>query len=99
MTLIALTSEAVGARLKELRKEVKVTQADLARLLGVCQSSIQKIEGGKLSSEVEYIQMYCDVLDVTVQEFLDVRVDDVVKRQKKRAATRGPRPVRRGEAA
>ena len=45
--------EELGHRLKEFRKENKISQLDLAEALNTKQSSISKIENGKLLPTIE----------------------------------------------
>lgn len=60
-----------GHHLKELRKAVGKTQAELAQVLGVSQSRISQIENGKIEAmELETLRAYAAALsghvDITV---------------------------------
>ncbi|WP_131735955.1 helix-turn-helix domain-containing protein [Actinomadura roseirufa] len=66
-----LNAHIAGHHLKELRKAVGRTQAEVAQILGVSQSRISQIENGDLEAmELETLRAYAAALggqvDVTV---------------------------------
>jgi DNA-binding XRE family transcriptional regulator len=67
----ALDAYIAGHHLKELRKALGKTQADLAAVLGVSQSRISQIENGDLAAmELDTLRAYARALgghlDITV---------------------------------
>jgi DNA-binding XRE family transcriptional regulator len=66
-----LDAFVAGHHLKELRKAVGKTQAEVAKILGVSQSRISQIENGDLKAmELETLRAYASALgghlDITV---------------------------------
>lgn len=51
----------VGARLKQLRKESKITQEQMANYLNVDQSMVTKLENGTRSLNVTLIEKICNL--------------------------------------
>lgn len=60
----------LGARLKQLRKEKKVTQADLASMLGITQQAVGKWETGRSSPDPETL--------LTLSAFFGVSIDSML---------------------
>ncbi len=59
----------VNVRLKELRKECKLTQEQMANYLGVDQTLITKIENGSRAMSVTMIDRICSLFGCT-EEYL-----------------------------
>lgn len=57
-------------RLKEIRKLRKMTQVELAEILGVSHSAVQKIESGVVDLDLTWMQKLSVVLDVKPYELL-----------------------------
>ena len=57
--------ETGNLRLKELRKESKLTQSQLAQYLGVDQSMITRLEDGSRSLNVSLIEKICSLFGCT----------------------------------
>ena len=57
--------ETGNLRLKELRKESKLTQSQLAGYLGVDQSMIARLEDGSRSLNVSLIEKICSLVGCT----------------------------------
>jgi transcriptional regulator with XRE-family HTH domain len=52
----------LGGRLRELRVAAELTGTELARLMGISQSKLSKIETGRVSASVEDIERFADAL-------------------------------------
>ena len=52
---------------KELRKEKGISQAEMAKLIGVNQDKISNYESGKISPRVDVYMKYLDALGYTIQ--------------------------------
>lgn len=63
------TSKEIGARLKQLREQARVSQEKMAELVGVSRGQIQKYERGQDMLNAEKLQLAANSLSVTVQEF------------------------------
>jgi len=48
----------IGSRLREIRKERRVTEKELAKQLGVTQSTVSKVEHGHLTPDVGYVSRF-----------------------------------------
>ncbi|HHB2168482.1 helix-turn-helix transcriptional regulator [Bacillus mobilis] len=60
-----------GEYIKELRKQKKYTQEDLARLSGTSASMISKIEKGKKSSSVRKLKNIALALDTIMDDLVN----------------------------
>ena len=70
-----LESEIRAYRLKELRKELNITQVELAQLLHVSQNRISRIEHGDIEkSQVDTLRKYVEAVGGTLT--LEVQVGD-----------------------
>jgi DNA-binding XRE family transcriptional regulator len=66
-----LDAYVAGHQLRELRKSIGKTQAEIARILGVSQSRISQIENGNVAAmELETLRAYASALgghlDITI---------------------------------
>lgn len=62
-------------RLKQLRKSRKLTQADLAKLLNVAQSTVGNWESGTREPDVEMIRRIADAIGIPVERFFSEAKD------------------------
>lgn len=60
----------IGKRIKEVRKQRSLTQADLAELTGMSDSYISYIETAKKQASLESLVQISNALGVTVDELL-----------------------------
>jgi transcriptional regulator with XRE-family HTH domain len=61
------TNLTANQRVKFLRKDLKLTQAEFAKLISVSTSLITYIEQGKRTLNDRYIKLICDSFGVNVQ--------------------------------
>lgn len=59
-----------GNRIRELRKQAKLSQAQLAELTGVSQPAISQLENDGLSLTVEWMRSFARVFGVTPADIL-----------------------------
>ena len=64
------TSKKLGANLKKIRKEKKITQATLADVLNVDKSFVSNIENGKTNPTLSTITNIAKALDVSASDLL-----------------------------
>lgn len=62
------TLELFGKRIKELRKQHKITQEKLAELIGVEPQQICRIEKGSCFTTMETLEKFSKVFDVNIAE-------------------------------
>ena len=62
--------EQMGSRIQALRKEKSVTQAAMAKLLGVTPNHYQKIEYGKVNIQVSTLRTLADYFEVSTDYLL-----------------------------
>ncbi len=78
MTIIKLTEEVILVdssnkfqyRLKELRKEYKMTQEGLANKLGLVRTAIANYETGRTNPDVETLNLIADIFNTTTDYLL-----------------------------
>lgn len=62
----------VSKRLVELRKYSGLSQNALADIAGVSQSHLRRVELGQADITVGHLQLICDAMDITLQDFFKV---------------------------
>lgn len=62
---------ATGMFIARKRRELNLTQAQLAELLGISSKSVSKWERGKCMPDYGIVNELCDALGITVSELLD----------------------------
>ena len=67
--------EQIGKRLRALREGVRLTQVNMAEILGVQQSRINRYETGQTTPAPEIFIKYADYFDVSM-DYLYCRTDD-----------------------
>ena len=67
--------QEIGKRLKQLRKNMHLTQIQMADILGVKQASITKYEQGLAAPGVEILRRYADYFHVSM-DYIFARTDD-----------------------
>lgn len=55
----------IGLRIGQRRRELKMTQKDVAELIGVTDKYISNLETGKRNVNMELLAEFCNILDVT----------------------------------
>ena len=62
---------ATGTFIARKRRELNLTQAQLAERLGISSKSVSKWERGKCMPDYDIVNELCDALGITVSELLD----------------------------
>lgn len=65
----------VGERLRMLREGMQISQAKMAELVGMKQSSINRYEGGETSPSYEVLLKYANFFDVSI-DYIFGRTDN-----------------------
>ena len=60
--------KSLGARIRELRKEKKLTLVEISKKTGVAQATLSRIETGSMIGTVESHQKIADVIGVSLAE-------------------------------
>ena len=68
---MAVDFSIVGKRIKDARKDKKLTQEMLAEKMSVSIAYLSKIETGKLHINLERLSEICNLLDVTEGQILN----------------------------
>lgn len=63
--------ETFGVRLKKIRKQKRMTQAQLAQKAGISAVSINFYETGRLLPNVSTLEWICGALEINSAELLD----------------------------
>lgn len=71
-----------GQRLKDLRREKKLTQQDIADVLGIEKSNISRFESGKQSLSSENIIKTAKYFDVSVDYILGISDYKTINKKK-----------------
>ena len=65
----------VGERLRALRESVKLSQARMAKIFSIGQTSVYRYESGEASPSCELLMKYADYFDVSM-DYIFGRTDD-----------------------
>ncbi len=57
-------------RIREIRKQIGITQVELAKMLGITQGGIQKLEVGSRNLDIEWMRKIAKALDCKPYELL-----------------------------
>ena len=60
----------LGARLKEIRRRLERTLAEVSRMTGVSISNLSKIENDQISPSFDIMKRICDGLGVSIEDFV-----------------------------
>ncbi len=66
----------VGTRIMNLRRQYGYTQNALAEKAGVSQTHLRRVELGQADITVGYLELLCDALNISLQEFFDDGADE-----------------------
>lgn len=66
----------VSKRLRELREKCEYTQNGLAEKAGVSQTHLRRVELGQADITVGHLQLICDALGISLNDFFAEIVDD-----------------------
>ena len=66
----------IGERLLELRNKRRLTQNGLAEKAGVSQTHLRRVELGQADITIGHLQLICDAMGITIQEFFNVEVEN-----------------------
>lgn len=62
-----------GDRLKQARKDLHLTQTEVAELLGITQKSYQRMESGNHDLKMSTIYQLCKVLNISADWLLGLK--------------------------
>jgi DNA-binding XRE family transcriptional regulator len=68
---------AVGNELRALRAKRRLSRLALAAAAGMGVSTIQRFENGERSPDMQQLYVLCQVLNVTVREFVNLALADI----------------------
>lgn len=66
-----VTSKEIGKKMKKRRRDLKISQEDLAELLGVTYQQVQRYESGVNKLNVENVQVIANLLSVQTSYFFE----------------------------
>ncbi|WP_064590306.1 helix-turn-helix domain-containing protein [Streptobacillus moniliformis] len=69
----------LGKKIKDLRTNNNISQKNMASILGISVSALQKYEYGDLDIKSEILYKYCDYFGISLEEFLknaDINPDE-----------------------
>jgi len=70
-------SEAIGQRIKEARKAKKISQTQLAAMLGKTLRSVQKYESGEIEPSIALLNDIAKMLDVSPAELIGYQTQEI----------------------
>lgn len=68
---------AIGNKLRGIRAERRLSQPELARLSGVSESTIYRIETGERSAKVAQLDDICKALGIEMYELIKAAMDSL----------------------
>lgn len=76
----------LGDRIRKAREQADISQAELARRIGISKNAMNTIEGGQSDPRVSRIVAIARVLGVSTDTLLDIQEKPTAKRQRTRTA-------------
>ena len=73
-----LTTKEIGEKIKNRRRELKISQEDLSEILNVTYQQIQRYENGTNKLNVENLQAIAEALSVPVLYFFETEMPSIV---------------------
>ena len=67
----------LGEKIKKYREEKKITQVEVAEILGVKPATISKYEAGALEPNIESLKKLAELFEVSVDELLKEEIGEV----------------------
>ena len=67
---MAISAKILGERLKRIREQMDYSQEKIAELIGMSTFHLGRIENGKKNVYLHKLALWCDVLDVPIEEIL-----------------------------
>ena len=77
-----MNQEKIGKFIKSKRKEIRLTQAELAEKLNVTDRSVSKWENGICMPDSSIIPVLCDILNITINDLFSGEVVDKKNNEK-----------------
>ena len=62
--------QIIGQNIRECRKELRLSQEQLAELAGICQQFLSKLERGRGTPSLETVMALCDAMHITPDRLL-----------------------------
>ena len=66
-------SKIIGNNLKQARKDVHLTQSEVAKLLNMTQQQYSRFENGIFQLNYEQILFLCNLYNITPSELFDIQ--------------------------
>jgi len=79
---VSMDDNHIGVRLKEIRRALDQTLAEVSKSTGVSISNLSKIENNQISPSFDIIKRICDGLRVTIEDFVRPGSKSVVSGRK-----------------
>ena len=70
-------NKKIGLFIRQLRKEVNMTQEQLAEKLGVSNRSVSRWENGSTMPDIQLMKCICDLFQITVSELINAQRQDI----------------------
>ena len=77
-----MNQEKIGKLIKNKRKEIEITQAELAEKLNVTDRSVSKWENGICMPDSSIIPVLCDILNITINDLFSGEIVDKKDKEK-----------------
>jgi transcriptional regulator with XRE-family HTH domain len=77
-----IQANQIGARLKEIRRTLDRTLAEVSQATGVSISNLSKIENNQISPSFDIMKRICDGLSVSIEDFVRPGTKEVVSGRK-----------------
>src|SRR5271154_1563400 len=78
----ASTQETIGSRLRELRRGLDATLAEISEKTGVSVSALSKIENDQISASYDILKRICDGLSIGIEDLVSPGAKAVVSGRK-----------------
>lgn len=67
-------NKIIGCRIKQLRKQLGLSQEKLARKIAMDRTYLCRVEAGKQNITISLLEIICKGLDVSFKDFFDFNI-------------------------
>ncbi|MFP5471838.1 MAG: helix-turn-helix domain-containing protein [Bacteroidia bacterium] len=63
---------ALGKKIKSLRKDKGMSQAELANVCGKDRQSLERVENGRINPTIHYLKTIAEGLEINLKDLIDI---------------------------
>ena len=69
----------IGEKIKKIRKDMKISQSDMSKTLGINRNQLSRIENNHSEISAKNIETLCTKYNISINELLDLNTENTNK--------------------